>query len=50
ADPAAFPARDSFARLKSGGQLTSPDDAARRVLAFLARPDFGMQPVADVRE
>lgn len=50
ADPAAFPDRDSFARLKSGGQLTSPDEAARRVLAFLARPDFGMQPVADVRE
>ena len=50
ADPAAFPDRDSFARLKSAGQLTSPDEAARRVLAYLARPDFGAQPVDDVRD
>lgn len=50
ANPAAFPELDSFVRLKSAGQLTSPEEAARRVLAFLARPDFGVQPVADVRE
>ena len=50
ADLAAFPDRDSFARLKSAGQLTTPDEAARRVLAWLARPDFGTQPVADVRD
>lgn len=50
AGEADFPDRDSFARLKSGGQLTSPDEAARRVLAYLARPDFGAQPVADVRD
>ncbi len=50
ADAAAFPDRDSFARLKSGGQLTPPDEAARRVLAYLARPDFGAQPVGDVRD
>ena len=50
ADATAFPGRDSFARLKSEGQLTSPDEAARRVLAYLARPDFGAQPVADVRD
>lgn len=49
ADQALFPDRDSFARLKSGGQLTSPDEAARRVLAYLARPDYGAQPVADIR-
>ena len=49
ADAAAFPDRDTFVRLKAGGQLTSPDEAARRVLAYLARPDFGAQPVADVR-
>ena len=30
--------------------LASPDEAARRVLAYLARPDFGSQPVADVRD
>ena len=50
ADATAFPDRNSFARLKSEGQLTSPDEAARRVLAYLARPDFGAQPVADVRD
>jgi len=50
ADLAAFPDRDSFARLKSGGQLTPPDEAARSVLAYLARPGFGTQPVADVRD
>ena len=50
ADPADFPDRDSFARLQSSGQLTSPDEAARRVLAWLARPGFGAQPVADVRD
>jgi len=49
ADPAAFPDQDRFARLKQSGALTPPDDAARQVLAFLARPDFGAQPVDDVR-
>ena len=49
ADAAAFADRDSFVRLKQAGQLTSPEEAARRVLAYLARPDFGAQPVADIR-
>ena len=49
ADPAAFPDRQAFEQLKAGGHLTSPDEAARRVLAYLARPEFGVQPVADVR-
>ncbi len=48
-DPTHFPDRGSFEALKTQGQLTSPGDAARRVLAYLARPDFGEQPVADVR-
>ncbi|HSI47046.1 MAG TPA: SDR family NAD(P)-dependent oxidoreductase [Ideonella sp.] len=50
ADPAAFPDHANFVALKAGGQLLSPADAAARVLAFLARPDFGSNPVADVRE
>lgn len=50
ADPEAFPDRDSFVGLKTGGALTSPEDAATRILAFLARPDFGTNPVADVRD
>ena len=48
-DPAAFPDRSRFVELQRQGQLTSPDAAAARVLAFLERADFGEQPVADVR-
>lgn len=50
ADAQAFPDRANFEQLKSAGALTSPADAARRVLAYLARDDFGHQPVADVRQ
>ncbi|NMM10880.1 MAG: SDR family NAD(P)-dependent oxidoreductase [Polaromonas sp.] len=50
ADGSAFPDRDNFLQLKSGGQLTSPEEAARRVLSYLARPDFGSHPVADIRD
>lgn len=46
----AFPDHNIFANLKRNDQLTSPDDAARQVLAYLARPDFGSNPVSDVRE
>ncbi|MES2975438.1 MAG: SDR family NAD(P)-dependent oxidoreductase [Pseudomonadota bacterium] len=50
ADPSAFPDQGSFAGLKANGQLTSPEDAAARVLAYLARADFGSNPVGDVRD
>lgn len=50
ADPAAFADRAMFVKLKETGQLLAPDDAARRVLARVDRPDFGAEPVADVRE
>lgn len=49
-DASLFPDQGRFARLKADGQLTSPADAAARVLAYLARQDFGSQPVADVRD
>lgn len=49
ADPAAFPDRGRFAGLKAAGQLSSPAEAAARVLAYLARADFGTDPVADIR-
>jgi NAD(P)-dependent dehydrogenase (short-subunit alcohol dehydrogenase family) len=49
-DPAAFPESANFIGLKQNGLLTSPDDAATRVLAYLSRADFGATPVADVRE
>ncbi len=49
ADAAAFPDRARFEQLRSGGQLDSPETAARKVLAWLDRPDYGREPVADVR-
>ncbi len=49
ADAAQFPDQTGFAALKEKGQLSSPADAAKRLLAFLNRPDFGVEPVADVR-
>jgi NAD(P)-dependent dehydrogenase (short-subunit alcohol dehydrogenase family) len=45
-----FPDRVGFEHLKQSGQLTSAHDAAARVLAWLNRPDFGQNPVADVRD
>lgn len=50
ADAARFPDRGTFEGLKEKGMLTSPQEAAARVLAFLERADFGSNPVADVRD
>jgi NAD(P)-dependent dehydrogenase (short-subunit alcohol dehydrogenase family) len=50
ANPDDFPDRAGFETLKRSGQLTSAHDAAARVLAWLNRPDFGQNPVADVRD
>ena len=50
ADPEAFPDLGNFAGLHAQGLLASPQEAARRVLAYLARADFGTQPVTDVRD
>ena len=49
-DPAQFPERGGFVQLKETGMLSAPGDAAARVLAYLARADFGDTPVADVRD
>lgn len=43
-----FPDLDRFVGLHTQGALTSTDDAARRVLAYLAQPDFGHTPVDDI--
>lgn len=45
-----FPDVGRFAGLKASGNLTSPEDAAARVLAWLERPDFGNPVIADVRQ
>jgi NAD(P)-dependent dehydrogenase (short-subunit alcohol dehydrogenase family) len=50
AESQGFPEQSHFLELKASGQLPAPDAAATRVLAYLARPDFGSQPVADVRD
>ena len=49
ADPEAFPDQVNFQQLKDSANLSTPHDAAARVLAYLARSDFGSVPVADVR-
>lgn len=49
ADASAFADQGAFANLHRNGQLTSPGDAAARVLAYLKGTDFGSEPVADVR-
>jgi benzil reductase ((S)-benzoin forming) len=50
ANHAAFPDQPRFAQLQEKGLLTSAEEAARQVLAFLHRPDFGQNPVGDVRD
>ena len=50
ADAEGFPDQPHFRDMKASGQLASTAEAAVRVLAYLARPDFGAQPVADLRD
>lgn len=45
-----FPDQGRFVELQRTGNLTSPAEAAAQVLAYLNRPDFGKEPVADVRD
>ena len=49
ADAAHFPDLATFQGLHAGGQLSSPQDAAQRVLAYLHSPTFGQDAVGDVR-
>ena len=45
-----FAEKPRFVALKKAGQLTSPAEAAQRLLRYLERPDFGDKPVDDVRK
>ncbi|ADU39859.1 SDR family NAD(P)-dependent oxidoreductase [Variovorax paradoxus] len=45
-----FPDRTRFVSMKEEGRLDSPASAAAKVLKYLAREDFGANPVADVRD
>ncbi len=50
ANPSGFPDHHAFVQMKSDGRLDTPATAAAKLLAYLARPDFGRLPVADVRD
>jgi NAD(P)-dependent dehydrogenase (short-subunit alcohol dehydrogenase family) len=45
-----FPDQNGFQQLKATGMLVTPDEAAKRILNYMARPDFGSNPVSDVRD
>ncbi len=49
-DPADFPQHATFVSFKQNGDLLTPEAAAKRVLDYLARADFGSNPVGDVRD
>jgi NAD(P)-dependent dehydrogenase (short-subunit alcohol dehydrogenase family) len=49
-DPKEFPDVGNFTGMKEKGVLASPADAAQRVIAYLARPDFGSNPAGDIRD
>lgn len=44
-----FPLRERFEQMKRQGQLTSPRDAAERLVAHALSEDFGAEAVVDVR-
>jgi NAD(P)-dependent dehydrogenase (short-subunit alcohol dehydrogenase family) len=50
ADRGLFPAGQVFVGYHAQGQLDSPAAAAAKVLRFLDRPDFGADPIGDVRQ
>jgi NAD(P)-dependent dehydrogenase (short-subunit alcohol dehydrogenase family) len=49
-DEKRFPDVAAFRQMHASGALASPHDAALRVLGYLARADYGQNPVADVRD
>lgn len=49
ASPQRFPLRARFEALKRDGALTSPQDAATRLVDYLLDEKFGRDPVADLR-
>jgi NAD(P)-dependent dehydrogenase (short-subunit alcohol dehydrogenase family) len=44
-----FPDLGNFQAMHERGMLSTPAEAAARILAYLDRADFGAEPVADVR-
>jgi benzil reductase ((S)-benzoin forming) len=50
APDANFPDKSAFVGMKTQGSLTSPHEAAGRLIVYLSRSDFGSNAVADVRD
>ncbi len=48
-DPMAFPQARYFAKMKEDGVLVSPAEAARKILGYLDRDDFGDTEIDDIR-
>ncbi len=48
-DSAGFPSKALFEQQHAQALLASAEDAAARILAYLARDDFGSHPVDDIR-
>ncbi|HTH79563.1 MAG TPA: SDR family NAD(P)-dependent oxidoreductase [Ramlibacter sp.] len=49
-DPSQFPDIGYFTGIKQQGVLVSPEDAAKKVIAYLARSDFGTNAIGDIRD
>jgi benzil reductase ((S)-benzoin forming) len=49
-DAIGFPDHHRFVEMKTQGQLSTPADAATRLLAYLRHAKFGNNPVADIRD
>ncbi len=45
-----FPSIDRFRKLKASGELGRPGEIAARIVAYLARPDFGERTIDDIRD
>ncbi len=48
-DPEDFPNVERFRSLKANNLLATPLDTARRIIEFIARPDFGTTEIDDLR-
>jgi NAD(P)-dependent dehydrogenase (short-subunit alcohol dehydrogenase family) len=48
-DPELFPQTNYFRKMKDDGVLATPEDAARRILGYLMRDDFGATEIDDIR-
>lgn len=48
-DESRFPSHARFVQLHESGGLASPQEAAAQLVALLEHPDFGVEPIVDIR-